>query len=298
LVIFALAFGVLAFHSANGEGNSGPPDQVVNPPNWAGTWTGTSRYGGETYICPIKNRFYGAYSNAGFFIGETVTGEGNQRVLEGLWYEGGRGYRNNWQGSFKIKISADNNVFDGFWYRVSQEGNPENRWHETRLGAPYPTIPTNVQCLAPVHQYLTGSFYSDPGYGRDPIIYNICRDRWDQIYGSTSSPKSYLEGWSVDSGSGFQGYKYDSDGRSGAMILRSISDTEVRGFYWRGRLAVQNIETAEEIILTRTSYISNLKACESVGPGFQQRLKGPDGNSSALLSASFTILALVLFTLI
>jgi len=305
LVIFLLACGVVLALDA-------VPDPVINPPNWVGTWTSNSRYGGETYMCQHKNRIYGAYSNAGFFVGETgenIAADENEenigdREMEGIWFEGGRGnHRNDWQGSFRIKIFDDNQGFDGIWYRLSQLGKPLNRWRETRLGAPYPSSPSSEQCLTPAHQFLTGSFYSNPGYGREPVIYNICRDQWDQMYGSISSPNSYIEGWSVDSGSGFQGYRYDSDGRSGALILRSISDTEVRGYYWRGRLARQNIETAEEIVLTRTSYIQDLKACQSVGPGFQQRLKGPGNlnalrNNSGVLSVSFIIMiALVIFVL-
>merc|ERR1712000_691185 len=82
-----------------------------------------------------------ALSDAGFFIGSI---EG--RTVEGTWYEGGRGDRNDWQGSFHIELSADNREFDGYYYRVSQDG-AEIRWREERLGAPWPSNPTNVQCL-------------------------------------------------------------------------------------------------------------------------------------------------------
>jgi len=290
-VIFALACGFILALDSSGEGFAGSPEQIVNSPNWVGTWTSNNRYGGQTYMCSYKNRIYGSYSNAGFFIGEET-----DRTMEGLWFEGGRGYRNDWQGSFKITIDNDNQEFTGFWYRVSQAGNPNNNWSESRLGAPYPSFPSPEQCLMPVHQYLTGQFYEYPGEGRAPVVYNICRDKWDQIYGSFGSPDGYLEGWSVDSGSGFQGYRYDSNGNSGAFILRSITENEVRGFYWRGRLASQNIETSQQVVLTRMSYITDLKACERVGPGFQQRLRGP-GNNAGILTFSFTLIVALFFVL-
>merc|ERR1712063_101552 len=118
LALFAVAYAV----DAPGEGSVGSPDQVTNPADWHGTWSA---------------------NNAGFFIGRI---EG--RTVEGTWYEGGRGDRNDWQGSFHIELSADNREFDGYYYRVSQDG-AEIRWREERLGASWPSNPTDVQCLVP-----------------------------------------------------------------------------------------------------------------------------------------------------
>lgn len=293
VVLFVLAFAAVALAiDAVGEGNSGAPAQVVNPANWHGTWTAKNRYGGVMYACPRGNRLYGVYSNAGFFIGKI---EG--REVEGTWYEGGRGDRNDWQGSFRITISDDNQSFDGFWYRVTQDGT-EIKWHEQRLGAPYPSEPSNIDCLVPYQENVLGSFYSNPGEGREPVVTHLCKDRWDQIYGSFHSPDGYVEGWSVDNSSGFHGYRYDSDGRSGAYILRSVSETEVRGFYWRGRLAAQNIATSQEEVFYRTSFTAKLSECEEVGPGFLERLRGPARNSAGVLTISaLSILAALAFVL-
>jgi len=176
VVLFVLAFAAVALAiDAVGEGNSGAPAQVVNPANWHGTWTAKNRYGGVMYACPRGNRLYGVYSNAGFFIGKI---EG--REVEGTWYEGGRGDRNDWQGSFRITISDDNQSFDGFWYRVTQDGT-EIKWHEHRLGAPYPSEPSSIDCLVPYQENVLGSFYSNPGEGREPVVTHLCKDRWDQF---------------------------------------------------------------------------------------------------------------------
>lgn len=288
VLLLALCAAVFAI-DAVGEGSSEAPDQA-NPPNWHGSWTSNNRYGGVTYICPQGERYYGVYSNAGFFIGRNA----GPRTIEGVWYEGGRGDRNNWQGSFNITISADNQEFDGFYYRVSRDGT-EERWHEHRLGAPYPSNPTHAQCLVPAGEKVTGSFFRAVP-GSPNANYHICKDAYDQIYGSFTGPDGYIEGWSVDSSTGFHGYRYDSDGRSGAYILRSVSDNEVRGFYWRGRLARQNIETSQEEILHRSSYTVGLRECEQVGPGFLERLRGPT-NSAASLSISFLAVLAVTFLL-
>jgi len=290
VVLLALCAAVLAI-DAVGEGFSEFPDQVVNPPNWHGTWTSGNRYGGVSYICPVGNRIYGVFSNAGFFIGRL-----NGRTAEGTWWEGGRGDRNDWQGSFNITISADNQEFDGYFHRVSQDGT-EIRWHEHRLGAPYPSNPTHTQCLVPSDEPLLGSFYRRP-VDTTAASYYLCKDEYSQIYGSFVGPDGYVEGWSVDGSTGFHGYRYDSNGESGAYILRAVSETEVRGFYWRGRLAIQNLPTSTEEILDRSTYVVALKDCESVGPGFLQRLRGPQQNSAASLSLSaFAIVAALLFVL-
>lgn len=290
VVLLAFCFAALAL-DAVGEGSTGSPNQVVNPPNWHGTWTANNRYGGVMYACPKGNRLYGVYSNAGFFIGRL---EG--RRVEGTWYEGGRGDRNDWQGSFRIDISDDNQSFDGFYYRVTQDGT-ELRWHESRLGAPWPSNPTDYQCLVPGDEPLLGQFYNTPGEGRTPATYSLCKDEYDQIYGSFGSPDGYLEGWSVDGSTGFHGYRYDSNGRSGAYILRAVSDTHIKGFYWRGRLARQNIETSVAEDLFRTSYTSSLNDCERVGPGFLRRLRGPT-NSAGALTMSMAVIFVALFALL
>jgi len=287
LALFAVAYAV----DAPGEGSVGSPDQVTNPADWHGTWSANNRYGGHMYACPHGNRLYGVYSNAGFFIGRI---EG--RTVEGTWYEGGRGDRNDWQGSFHIELSADNREFDGFYYRVSQDG-AEIRWREERLGAPWPSNPTNAQCLVPGRDSVLGKFYNNPGAGRTPARYALCQDKYDQIYGSFGSPDGFVEGWSVDSSTGFHGYRYDSNGRSGAYILRAVSDSEVRGFYWRGRLARQNIETSVEEVLTRTSFNAHLDECERVGPGFLRRLRGPSNSAGALGFSLLAVVGAILFAL-
>lgn len=277
-VVLAQGTGIANNHSGRRQQRGAKDDREAaasstNPANWHGTWTANNRYGGVMYACPKGNRLYGVYSNAGFFIGSIT-----DRMVDGTWYEGGRGDRNDWQGAFRIEISEDNQEFDGYYYRVTEDG-AERRWHEYRLGAPYPSNPTDLDCLVPANENLLGSFYRQPSTGVAAGTYSLCKDQWDQIYGSFSDPDGYIEGWSVDASSGFHGYRYDSTGRSGAYILRAVSDSEVRGFYWRGRLARQNIETATLEVLQRTSYTARLNDCEAVGPGFLERLRGPDKNT-------------------
>jgi len=291
-VVLVCVLAVICFAYAEEE-----PAQRINPPNWHGTWTANNRYGGVMYSCPVGNRLYGVYSNAGFFMG-LIDGD----TVEGNWYEGGRGDRNNWQGSFKIKISPDNQEFDGFFHRVSQDGT-EIRWHETRLGAPYPSSPSHLECLVPSREPLLGSFYRRRTSTASSSPYHICHDPYGQVYGSFLGPDGYLEGWSVDSATGFHGYRYDSNGRSGAYILRSVSPTEVRGYYWRDWLVAQNIETAQEEVLDRSSYTVSLSACETVGRGFLERLRGPAEqgynqdtvNGAESLSISIVLLLVTVF---
>jgi len=265
------------------------PDQVVNPPDWHGTWTANNRYGGEMYSCPVGSTLYGIYSNAGFFIG-TING----RTVEGVWYEGGRGDRNFYQGSFKIVVSDDNRKFDGYFNRLT-DGVPI-RWHEERLTAPFPSNPTLEQCFAPdsTADNLLGSFYRSTETGALSGSAFICRDYWEQIYGSFHSPDGYLTGWSVDDAKGFQGFRYDSTGASGAYILRALTSDRVKGFYWRGILAAQNLATAQYEAFYRSSFNAQLDQCEQVGPGFALRLHGPNyvpylvqPNSASFLSLSY-----------
>jgi len=274
---------------------TGEPDRVVNPPDWHGTWTANNRYGGVMYACPQGDRLYGVYSNAGFFIGRM---DDEKRTVTGNYWEGGRGDRNDWQGSFEIKITEDNQEFDGFFHRVSQDGT-ELRWHEYRLGAPYPSTPSNTDCLVPSREPLLGSFFRRPTATASPAEYHLCHDEWGQLYGSYLGTDGFVEGWTVDSATGFHGYRYDSNGQSGAYILRSISDTEVRGFYWRGYLVRQNLPTSTEEILDRSSFTVAPSECEQVGPGFLRRLRGPeektDNNGAGVLSFNILIVVACLF---
>jgi len=142
-----------------------------------------------------------------------------------------------------------------------------------------------------------GGFFRRQTGSTTAANYHICKDEYDQIYGSFIGPDGYLEGWSVDRSSGFHGYRYDSDGRSGAYILRSVSTDEVRGFYWRGELARQNIETSTEEVLDRSSYITDLLKCQAVGPGFLRRLRGPTNSSASLSMSVLVVLAALLVVL-
>jgi hypothetical protein len=233
------------------------------------------------YSCTKGDQLYGVYSNAGFFLG-TIT----DRSVSGNWFEGGRGDRNDYQGSFHISISDDNQEFDGYWNRLSTVTTSKTRWHETRLGAPYPAVPTAEDCLMPddTAETFTGAFYRSTEYGALAGNYDLCRDEWDQVYGSFYQPEGYITGWSVFDATAIQGYRYDSTGESGAYIMKSISQNRMKGFYWRGRLAYQNYPTSKAEALIRRSFTTSLTKCENVGPGFTERLKGPDyvGNNSAV----------------
>jgi len=271
-------------------------DQYLNPPDWHGTWTATSRYGGQTYSCPVGNTVYGIYSDAGFFVG-TIT----DRTIEGVWYEGGRGDRNYYQGSFKITVSDDNQSFDGFFNRLTT--GEEIRWKESRLPAPYPTNPTLEQCFAPDDTVtnLLGSFYRSTETGALSGSTYVCRDYWQQIYGSFHSPDGYFSGWSTDDSTGFHGFRYDATGQSGAYILRALTSDRVKGFYWRGILTPGNYPTAQYEAFYRSSYTATLSQCEQIGPGFVERLHGPDyvpflvANSASTLSVVASVAVLLAF---
>jgi len=259
---------------------------IVSATNWAGTWTANNRYGGVMYSCVRGERWYATFSSGGFANGRIINGG---ETVEGNWWEGGRGNRNYLQGSFRITLSADGQRFDGLWNRLETEHS--QRWHENRLGAPHPDTPTSEQCLAPVRERLTGTFFGGPEGDTSPGQYKICRDNLGQIYGSFHSPLGFLEGWSVDDSTGFHGYRYTNDGLSGAYILRSTSENEVRGWFWLGRLARENIKTAREEVLTRTSFTAKREDCEEVGPGFLTRHRGPSAASS--IGASIALLVAV-----
>jgi len=278
-----------ANHGANEVG-----EQVVNPADWHGSWSALNRYQGQTYTCPVGNTLYGVYSNAGFFYG-TI----NDRTVEGVWFEGGRGDRNYYQGSFKITISDDNQEFDGYFNRLTT--GEEFRWHESRLGAPYPSNPTLEDCFAPDEtvENILGSFYRSTETGALAGSTFICKDYWEQVYGSFHSPDGYIAGWSVDDSTGFHGYRYDSTGQSGAYILRALTRDRLKGFYWRGILATQNHATTKYEAFNRSAFTAKLDQCEQVGPGFVERLHGPDYvpyylvvNSSSVVSFSFLVVAL------
>jgi len=293
-ILSIVSFLVVLAVATNGINQA--PEQVTNPADWHGSWTARNRYFGETYTCPVGNTLYGVYSDAGFFVG-TIT----DRVVEGVWYEGGRGDRNYFQGSFRITVSDDNQEFDGFFNRLTT--GEEIRWHESRLAAPYPSNPTLEQCFAPdsTVENLLGSYYRSTETGALAGSTYICRDYWDQIYGSFHSPDGYLSGWSVEDATGFHGYRYDATGQSGAYILRALTADRVKGFYWRGILAPQNYPTAKYEAFSRTSFTAKLDQCEQVGPGFVERLHGPDYvpyvvNSSSIVSFSYLTFLLVAFT--
>jgi len=286
------------------EFHLGSADQSVNPPNWDGTWTALNKYGGVMYTCTKGDRLYGVYSNAGFFIGTIV-----DRTVEGNWFEGGRGDRNAFQGTFHIKISDDNQEFDGYWNRVQNGGfkGTEVRWHETRLGHPHPQVPSAEECLMPddtVNAFV-GSWYRSVETGALPGTYDICRDEWDQVYGSFYQPDGYITGWSVFNSEGFHGYRYDSTGESGAYIMKSLSQNKMKGFYWKGRIAYQNEATSQPEVLFRRSFTTTLAKCENVGPGFTERLKGPNfskfndsvNNAATFATSLFVVLGAVFVAL-
>lgn len=247
------------------------------------------------YACPVGNKLYGVYSNAGFFECD-IRG----RECEGNYWEGGRDDRNDWQGSFRIRISDDNQSFDGFWTRVTQDGT-EKRWKEHRMGAPYPANPTHEQCLVPYHgERLTGVYFRDAEKSSEASAgeYHICKDSYDQIYGSFDMPDGFLEGWSVRNSTGFHGYIHTADGHAGAYILRTVSPTEVRGFFWRGRLARQNRGLVKEEVLIRSIAVARTEDCEAKGPGFLRRLRGERNSATSItLSAFVVVFALMLIVL-
>ena len=185
----------------------------ANIAEWHGTWTSDNRYGGPTYFCPVGNRLYGVYSNGGFVIGEI-----DGRNVEGVYYEGGRGDRNYLQGSFKLTLSRDNLEFDGFYNRVSDP--TPYRWHEQRLGAPFPAEPSAAECLVPARKRVVGRYVSHyPGYDT-PGKAMICWEQaTSQVYGSFVGPDGYFDGWSVDDNTGFQGMTWHT------RLFRCASDS-------------------------------------------------------------------------
>eukprot|EP01115_Flamella_aegyptia_P010130 TRINITY_DN44301_c0_g1_i1.p1 TRINITY_DN44301_c0_g1~~TRINITY_DN44301_c0_g1_i1.p1 ORF type:complete len:290 (+),score=93.70 TRINITY_DN44301_c0_g1_i1:223-1092(+) len=258
--------------------------------DWHGTWTANDRYGGVTYLCPVGNRVYGVYSQAGFLEGNFTTPD--KRTIEGNYFEGGRDDRNDWQGSFRIVLSEDNQSFDGFWTRVTEDGK-ERRWHETRLGAPHPSNPTNEQCMVPwPGQRITGVYFRDAERSgvNAPGEYHICKSVYSQVYGSFDEPNGFLEGWSVRDTNGFHGYRYTNDGHGGAYILRATSPNEVRGFYWRGRLAEQNRGLVREEVLVRSEFTAAIEQCEANGPGFLRRLRGERNSATSTTLSVFAVL--------
>ena len=163
---------------------------------------------------------------------------------------------------------------------------------ETRLGAPEPSNPTWEQCFAPDDsvENLLGSYYRSSETGALSGSYFICEDEWNQIYGSFHQPDGYISGWSVQDATGFHGYRYDANGQSGAYILRALTRDRVKGFYWRGRVAEQNVGTTSWEALYRNGFTATLNQCEQVGPGFNERLRGPrmeDNSASTLQLAVF-----------
>jgi hypothetical protein len=268
----------------------------VGATSWSGTWTGVTKYGGQTYTCVRGNTVYGVYSNGGIFEG-TIQ-DSNENKIEGIWFEGGRGDRNVLQGSFTLTLSDDGQHFDGIYYRVTGES---FRWRETRLGSPYPSDPTDMQCLVPDGSQLDGTLSGGSPNDLTPGLYSICIDsdiRTGQVYGSFSSPTGFLEGWHFRGKTGFHGYRYTNDGLSGAYILRAINATNVSGFYWRGRLNINPYGTSRSESLTRVSATATRAECEATGPGFLLRLRGPSNSSASTLAVGVTaVVAVVLAVL-
>jgi len=269
---------------------------LASATSWSGTWTAVTKFGGQTYTCLRGNTVYGVYSNGGIFEG--VIKDSNPNKIDGIWFEGGRGNRNILQGSFTLTLSEDGQHFDGIYYRVTGES---FRWRETRVGAPFPADPTNDQCLVPdgtqVDGTLTGGSPNDLTTGS----YSICIDpdiRTGQVYGSFSSPTGFLEGWHFRSKTGFHGYRYTNDGLSGAYILRATSPTKVQGFFWRGRLAIENYGTSRSESLTRVSATATRAECEKTGPGFLLRLRGPSNSSASTLVVGFTVVLAAVFAVL
>lgn len=261
---------------------------VCSANTWSGTWTGNTRYGGQTYTCVRGSTLYGVYSNGGIFEGAI-----KDNKAEGIWFEGGRGDRRVLQGSFIITLSDDGQHFDGLYYRVTGES---FRWREVRVGAPFPSSPSNEQCLVPDGTQLDGTLTGGSPNDLTPGSYSICIDpdiRTGQVYGSFSSPTGFLEGWHFRGKTGFHGYRYTNDGLSGAYILRATSPTKVNGFFWRGRLSINNYDTSRSETLTRVSATATRSECERVGPGFLLRLRGPSVSSSSASSVAVSFAAVV-----
>jgi len=239
------------------------------------------------YLCPKGSTLYGVFSNAGFLVG-TIT----NRTVQGTWYEGGTGDRTLLQGSFQLTLQADNNGFDGYW---NQQGNGDpRRWRERRLGAPYPSNPTNQQCLVPYSSAsIVGTFFG--GSIADDVVsdWSICIDDYYNAYASTDNPPGYVIGWEVDS-TGFQGYYYSSDGTKGSIILVATSSDQLTGFGWLGSPITRNYPTSQQIVLTRATVLQDIDSCNGVGPGLPTRLHG---NSASLLSISPLLLAALSFLL-
>jgi len=253
-----------------------------------GTWTSDNWFGGPTYFCPQGNVLYGVASNGVLLVGNI---QGNN--AEGNWYSGGRGYRNSYQGSFRITLDVDNLSFDGYYNKVDNAD--PIRWKESRLPAPAPSQPSTDQCLVPGNRLVQGRYASQyPGFpeGKAMICWN---EATSEVYGSFISPDGYFDGWSVEGDTGFQGYIYtgNGNGHQGACILRATSDTEVRGWFWQGHLVRNNFPTSQPLLLTRIGDGVSAEGCQEFGPGFHTRFRGPPISSASSFSASFVAIVLV-----
>lgn len=238
------------------------------------------------YICQVGDKLYGSYSKAGFFEA-FITG----RTAVGNFWEGGRAYRNELQGSFRWAMSDDNLSFDGFFSRVSQNGR-ESRQTEKRISG---AAPTHDQCLVPyTGGRVTGAYFRNTDNDDQPGRADICSDQYGQVYGSFDEPDGYLEGWSVRNGTGFHGYRYQGDLKSGAYILRATEEGVIRGWYWRGPLVKsENIVLANSESYYLAEEITSLDKCERFGPGFLRRLRGGGPGDNSASSATLSVLTFV-----
>jgi len=250
------------------------------------------------YLCTVGDRLYGVFSDAGFVVAQV---SGRQAV--GNWYEGGRGDRNEHQGSFRWTLSEDGQTLDGFYNRESQEKGM-HKWKEERLGAPFPSDPSDEQCMVPVRERIMGVYQGDVIGDNVPGVHYICSDRFQNVYGSSTSPNAWFEGWAFEDGTGFTGYRYTSDHKAGAYILRAIGNGKVAGFAWYGGIHRENRGTVRKIVLDQEEFKTTLSKCEEFGPGFAA-IKGGEpsppqspnskGNSLAASGIVLFITALAAF---
>jgi len=263
----------------------------LNLADWGGTFSAVSRYGGQTFLCPKGTTLYGVFSNAGFLVGHITN-----RTATGTWYQGGRYDRNLLQGSFQITLNADNNGFDGY-FTTAEDPDDAVRWREQRLGAPWPSNPSNEQCLVPdTTQSIVGTWFGGLVVHGSYADWSLCGDDYYNLYGSFNTPLGYLQGWEVNNW-GLQGYLYGSDGLQGAVILVTISPQQALGFYWLGSPNNRNYPTSGQIVLNRATVESDPDSCQAVGPGLPLRLHNNDAGLlavSPLLLALLALLALLL----
>jgi len=165
------------------------------------------------------------------------------------------------------------------------------RWREERLGAPYPSNPSNEQCLVPdTTQNIVGTFWG--GLTAHPWLsdWSVCADDYYNAYASFNTPLGYLQGWTVE-GNGLQGFIYGADGLQGSIILRAVSPQQVLGFVWVGSPNTRNYPTSGSVILNRSTVNPDADSCQAVGPGLPTRLHGT--NNAAMMYVSPLLIVLL-----